>query len=169
MHSKYRRFRFRQRLKQETNLSKIEKDQLVHFCHGPIGAIYLYSLAYKFYQDELFLSVVLKAGHVVWERGLLKKGNGVCHGITGNAYSLHHIYIITKDVTWKNKMLCFAYATFDPDIQSVCSEYDDPQRYKKGIPDRPYSLMEGNGGLLTFYCDILNGDDYMKFPGYQLI
>eukprot|EP00662_Eupelagonemidae_sp_cell21_P057865 gene57865-biopygen44113 len=29
----------------------------------------------------------LRAGDVVWERGVILKGNGLCHGIAGNGYT----------------------------------------------------------------------------------
>ena len=33
-----------------------------------------------------------KCGEVIWERGLLLKGLGLCHGTAGNAYSLLSLY-----------------------------------------------------------------------------
>lgn len=42
----------------------------------------------------------------------------------------------------------------------------DPQRKVKGIPDTSYSLMEGMGGTLTMYYDLLKGN--MLFPGYEI-
>ena len=30
----------------------------------------------------------MKLGQLVWEQGLLLKGNGLCHGIAGNAYMM---------------------------------------------------------------------------------
>ena len=36
----------------------------------------------------------------------------------------------------------------------------------KGISDTPYSLMEGQAGLIVFYSDILN--DSVRFPGLEL-
>jgi lantibiotic modifying enzyme len=152
-----------------SSISKLEKDELVHFCHGAIGAVYLYGLAYTVFKDEIYMKVMIKCGQTIWERGLLKKGNGICHGIAGNAYALHKIYTITNDIEWKNKMLYFVYATFDPEIQVVISKYEDPQRYKIGKPDTPYSLMEGNGGIIVLYSDLLNEDKYVKFPGYDII
>ena len=34
----------------------------------------------------------IKAGELIWERGLLKKGNGLCHGTAGNGYAFIHLY-----------------------------------------------------------------------------
>lgn len=42
----------------------------------------------------------------------------------------------------------------------------------KGVPDSPFSLMEGMGGTIVLYCDILLdqavGKDFMRFPGYEV-
>jgi len=32
-----------------------------------------------------------KIGELIWEKGILVKGNGLCHGITGNGYMLHSL------------------------------------------------------------------------------
>ena len=33
----------------------------------------------------------MKAGEVTWQQGILLKGNGLCHGISGNSLLLHSI------------------------------------------------------------------------------
>lgn len=43
-----------------------------------------------------YLNVAKESGEVVWSRGLLKKGYGLCHGVSGNAYSLMALYTFTK-------------------------------------------------------------------------
>jgi hypothetical protein len=35
----------------------------------------------------------------IWQRGLLKKGLGLCHGISGNGYAFLSAYRATRDVT----------------------------------------------------------------------
>lgn len=42
----------------------------------------------------------------------------------------------------------------------------DPQRYATGVPDYPYSLMEGLGGAICYCCDLLYPDS-AAFPGYD--
>lgn len=37
-----------------------------------------------------------KLGDIVWERGLLKKGYSICHGVAGNAYTFLALYKATK-------------------------------------------------------------------------
>ena len=64
---------------------------------------------------------------------------------------------------------------FDPEIQKYVKEFMDPQRKSKGIPDTPYSLMEGEGGCLVMYYDLIsillkkNNSDFIgNFPGYEI-
>jgi hypothetical protein len=68
----------------------------------------------------------LKAGEDLWKRGILLKGNGICHGISGNAYALLSLYRATGDEKWLYRAYRFALATFDPQIQNICKSYDDP-------------------------------------------
>lgn len=145
-----------------------ETDELVHFCHGATGAVYLYCLAYNYFKQEEYLKIALKAGETIWKRGLLKKGNGICHGITGSAYSLHKLFMTTKDKIWKLRFLCFLNALYDEDINKICSHNVDKSRKIIGKADTPYSLMEGQGGLIVLSSEILKGDDYVLFPGYQV-
>jgi len=49
---------------------------LVHWCHGAPGAIYLFAKAYLHYRDQRYLDSCVKCGEVVWNKGLLRKGPG---------------------------------------------------------------------------------------------
>lgn len=46
--------------------------------------------------DQVYLAAAERAGELVWQRGLLRKGPGLCHGISGNAYALARLYKTTK-------------------------------------------------------------------------
>lgn len=72
-----------------------------HWCHGAPGAIPLLVEAYLTFKDQHFLDLALKSGKCVWKNGLLKKGIGLCHGISGNAYFLMSLYKATGDIEWK--------------------------------------------------------------------
>ena len=39
------------------------------------------------------------------ERGLLKKGYGLCHGIAGNAYVFLELYKTTNDLQWLHRSI----------------------------------------------------------------
>ena len=67
----------------------------------------------------------------------------MCHGITGNAYSLMTLYNLTKDEKWKFRAFIFAKAMQNDKILSICGKYDDKSRAVMGKSDHPYSLMEG--------------------------
>ena len=44
------------------------------------------------HSGQRFLTAARRAGECVWRLGLLHKGPGLCHGISGNAYSLLALY-----------------------------------------------------------------------------
>ena len=151
-----------------------DSDGKVHFCHGCVGAVHLYLLADELFPSNNYKDVAKKCNKCLWEEGLLYKGNGLCHGMSGICYSLMRLFSYTKDELYLKEAFGIAYGTFDPNIQQLVSEFVDPQRKTKGIPDTPYSLMEGCGGLLIMYYDLIslvNGDnDCMTkiFPGYEI-
>lgn len=51
--------------------------------------------------DPRYLAWAEDAADVVWARGLLRKGNGLCHGVSGNAYcaccSLVFVFCVSKN------------------------------------------------------------------------
>lgn len=62
------------------------RDRLVQWCHGAPGPLLLFARAYEAWGDPRYLAWAEDAADVVWARGLLRKGNGLCHGVSGNAY-----------------------------------------------------------------------------------
>ena len=130
-------------------------DKLVHWCHGAPGMIMLFTLAYEIYQDEQYLNTALQCGEVVWARGLLKKGCGICHGAAGNAYTFLTLFQKTKDVKHLYRACRFA---------EWCTDY---KAHQTRIPDRPYSLFEGLAGTIYFLID-LQHPHLAKFPAYTI-
>ncbi|EED23859.1 lanthionine synthetase C family protein, putative [Talaromyces stipitatus ATCC 10500] len=73
----------------------------VQLCHGPPGLLVLLGVVYekmsfveRFWRPEWDVAIRLGTKKI-WEEGLLSKGGNVCHGLTGNAWSLlslHNIY-----------------------------------------------------------------------------
>jgi len=59
------------------------RHELVHWCHGAPGVVYLMVKAYLTWKDDKYLQAALRCGDVVWEKGLLRKGPGICHGVAG--------------------------------------------------------------------------------------
>lgn len=69
------------------------RDRLVHWCHGAPGFAPLMCRCAQVFGaggggGVDYLACAVRAGEVVWARGLLHKGVGLCHGISGNAYAL---------------------------------------------------------------------------------
>jgi hypothetical protein len=78
-------------------------DRLVHWCHGAPGFIPLLCSAAAAYDDrrETYLAAASRAAQLVAERGLLKKGFGICHGIAGNGLSLLHLARAAGQHSWR--------------------------------------------------------------------
>ena len=147
----------------------------VHFCHGCVGAVHLFLLAEDFYPKNGFKETAISCNKCLWERGLLYKGNGVCHGMAGITFGLIKLYKYSKNDLYLKEAIGICNGTFDPKVQSLVKGYSDPQRKKRGIPDTPYSLMEGEGGCLVMYYDLIsillkknNSFFYGDFPGYEI-
>jgi len=147
----------------------------VHFCHGCVGAIHLFLLAEEFYPNNGFKETAFSCNKSLWERGLLYKGNGLCHGMAGITFGLIKLYKYTQNDLYLKEAIGICNGTFDPTVQSLVKEYKDPQRKKKGVPDTPYSLMEGEGGCLVMYYDLMsillkkNNSAFIGyFPGYEI-
>uniref|UniRef100_A0A8P0S960 LanC like glutathione S-transferase 2 n=1 Tax=Canis lupus familiaris TaxID=9615 RepID=A0A8P0S960_CANLF len=74
-----------------------ETDRLVHWCHGAPGVIHMLMQAYKVFKEEKYLKDAMECSDVIWQRGLLRKGYGICHGTAGNGYSFLSLYHLTQD------------------------------------------------------------------------
>ena len=114
-----------------------------HWCHGVPGSISLFLEAAILYKDESYTQLALTLGEFVWEKGLLKKGFGLCHGTCGNAYMLNALYKATGDSVWLHRAQRFLIFTGDPEIKQIVNNYKKSGFKLLGIPDTPYSLMEG--------------------------
>lgn len=53
--------------------------------------------------DHRYLEAAAACGEVVWERGLLYKGYGLCHGVSGNAYTFLQLYQLTGKQAYLNR------------------------------------------------------------------
>lgn len=49
------------------------------------------------FKEEKYLKDAMECSDVIWQRGLLRKGYGVCHGTAGNGYSFLSLYRLTQD------------------------------------------------------------------------
>eukprot|EP01062_Namystynia_karyoxenos_P062740 TRINITY_DN55617_c0_g1_i1.p1 TRINITY_DN55617_c0_g1~~TRINITY_DN55617_c0_g1_i1.p1 ORF type:complete len:445 (+),score=85.17 TRINITY_DN55617_c0_g1_i1:100-1335(+) len=145
------------------------RDEHVHWCHGAPGLPGLVAAAATAAGDDKghLREAARLAGDVVWERGLLLKGNGLCHGIAGNGYTFLSLYRQTGDAAYLAKAHTFASYLFDADLQAAIARHPDPQRRVPGKPDSPCSLMEGSAGVVCFLLDLLSPEG-ARFPGWEL-
>ncbi|KAF6208776.1 hypothetical protein GE061_014516 [Apolygus lucorum] len=130
------------------------EDRLVQWCHGAPGFTSLLILASESYGDESYLKLALETGDITWNRGLIKKGYSLCHGVAGNAYAFVELFKKTKEPRDLYRAAAF---------MEWCLSYPKCQGLK---PDRPYSLYEGIMGLLYFLTDLKNPLD-AAFPGFD--
>lgn len=129
--------------------SKYNKSEshLVHWCHGCPGIIYLMAKAFKIFGDQKYLNSCIKSGDLVWEKGLLKKGPGICHGIGSSGYVHLLLYRLTNDQKHLYRAQKFAEFLVDDEFLSEARE-----------PDRPFSLFEGISGTICYLLDLLEPD-----------
>lgn len=126
--------------------------RLIHWCHGAPGTIYFLLKAHQIFNDEKYLNGCKKAADLIWEKGLLRKGPGICHGVAGNGYSFLLLYRCTQDPRYLYRAIKFA-------------EFLSKSRFEReaNIPDRPYSLYEGLAGTVCFLIDLIHIDQ-ANFP-----
>jgi len=134
-----------------------ESDHLVHFCHGSPGAVFLFGQAAKVLKGDKYFQAVLRAGETVWKYGVLKKGCGLCHGISGSAYALLSVYKLTGDLLWLERALRMTMKIFDANIQR-----------QSRTPDHPSSLFEGAAGTVCLLSDMIRSPLKSSFPFFEI-
>jgi lantibiotic modifying enzyme len=95
-------------------------------------------------------SMLLGAGHAVWQAGPLTKGHGLCHGTAGNGYAFLTLHQRTGDRLWLERARSFAmHATLQRERmrqQHGCGRYTlwtgDP-----GLAVYLWHCIRGQGGL----------------------
>ncbi|XP_022128595.2 lanC-like protein 3 [Pieris rapae] len=126
--------------------------KLIHWCHGAPGIVYLMAKAYLVYKDQKYLNACKKSAELVWQKGLLRKGPGICHGVAGNGMVFLLLYRLTGD----DKYLYWA-TSFASFINT--EEFLRDAR----LPDNPESLYEGTAGTVCYLSDLLVPDK-AEFP-----
>lgn len=83
-----------------TTSTSSQKTKLVHFCHGAPGIVSClarFQLMFPELGIQMAIPEIIKASlDHIWNYGILRKGFGLCHGISGNAYSF--IYPAIQEV-----------------------------------------------------------------------
>ncbi|KAM7535441.1 hypothetical protein Aperf_G00000102498 [Anoplocephala perfoliata] len=128
---------------------------LVHWCHGAAGVVYVYSRAYLLWKDPKYLNEAIKCADVAWYRGLLKKGPGICHGVAGSGYAQLAVFRITSGERKRYE-----------ERARACAAFLHEEVFKRGarVPDNPHSLFEGLAGTACFLADLASAPDRAAFP-----
>ncbi|KAI9536116.1 LanC-like protein 2 [Dissostichus eleginoides] len=132
-----------------------ESDRLVQWCHGAPGVIHTLLMAHQVFQEEKYLKEASDCSEVIWQRGFLRKGYGLCHGTAGNGFIFLSLYRRTKERKHLFRACKFA---------EWCLDYGT---HGCRIPDRPYSLFEGMAGTVYFLSELEN-PEASCFPAFEL-
>ena len=156
------------------------------WCHGAPGVLILLSTVVRRFADESdadtdtlvlpedLLDAIHKAmtrgGGLVYSRGFLRKGVGICHGVAGSVFALLSISEVldsfdaddNEGKLWRNRAVHLAHL--------AVSYHDLEVNGEMSVPDRPYSLYEGVAGMCCAWADVLkvlNGETGLGIPGYD--
>jgi lantibiotic modifying enzyme len=80
---------------------------LVQLCHGAPSMVVGVASLWPWASEE-FKKILINAGNLTWQAGLLKKPWGLCHGTAGNGYAFLKLYKLTGDQIWYSRALQFA-------------------------------------------------------------
>uniref|UniRef100_A0A915DU35 Uncharacterized protein n=1 Tax=Ditylenchus dipsaci TaxID=166011 RepID=A0A915DU35_9BILA len=93
--------------------------ELVHWCHGATGVIQMLIAAYLAFQDHKYLTAARKCASLIWNKGLLKKGPGICHGVAGSGYAFLLMYRLTFEEQYLSMAKAFASVLMDPTFEQL--------------------------------------------------
>lgn len=136
------------------------RDKLVQWCHGAPGiAMSLCKAAQVLPAEPVFRQAAIEAGESVWKKGLLKKV-GLCHGVSGNAYTFLALYRLTKEELYLNRAKAFTGFLYNNGRKLIASG-------EMHGGDHPHSLFEGLAGTACLYFDMVKPEQ-SRFPGFEL-
>lgn len=133
-----------------------DREPLLHWCHGAPGAVFLFSKAFEVWGEPAHAAAAARGGEAVWRRGLLRKGPGLCHGVSGNAYALLRLHRASGDPRWLHRAVQFAEFEGSGEFAAAAA-----------TPDHPLSLFEGVAGEACLLADLL-APGGARFPLYEL-
>lgn len=108
--------------------------------------------AFRIFGEQKYLVACERAAEVIWRKGLLTKGPGLCHGVAGNGYALLNMHRLTNDPKHLYRAIQFAHFLEAPEFAAFLHQ-----------PDRPWSLYEGLAGTVCFLIDLLHHES-ASFP-----
>lgn len=84
------------------------------------------------FKEEKYLRDAVECSDVIWQRGLLRKGYGICHGTAGNGYSFLSLYRLTQD-----KKYLYRACKVGP---SLCKQLPNPPKQAQCSPSSQATL-----------------------------
>ena len=75
--------------------SHLQMQKLVIYLNFISGVVYMFARAYKVWGDDRYLQACIRCGELTWQKGLLRKGPGICHGVAGSGYVFLLLYRLT--------------------------------------------------------------------------
>eukprot|EP00051_Salpingoeca_urceolata_P013026 m.162856 g.162856 ORF g.162856 m.162856 type:complete len:426 (+) comp17675_c0_seq5:67-1344(+) len=148
------------------------KDRLVQWCHGAPGLVPLLGEVVRVCRElgdggrlTRMIAAAGAAARVCGMQGLLRKGVGLCHGISGNALALlSAARIDTIEDRGLHRAKAGQFLTFAVEHLHEL----------RAVPDDPDSLFGGVCGLVVALLDLAAASDddgapkWLGFPGYEL-
>lgn len=99
--------------------------------------------------DEKCLTAAIEASEIVWARGILKKGVGICHGVAGNAYLFLYLHRVTNDPMYLLRAQTFIKAAVE------WEEAYELERKRALTAGEEFGLFEGWGGVARVLMDLI--------------
>ncbi|CAG05834.1 unnamed protein product, partial [Tetraodon nigroviridis] len=128
----------------------------------PAGVAYLFAKAYLINKKPQYLDTCIRCGELVWQKGLLKKGPGICHGVAGSAY----VFLLLYRLTGNRK---YIYRAQRRETLLLFAEFLFTEEFKSGSrwPSSVCSLFEGLSGTVCFLVDLLQPEQ-AEFPLFSV-
>ena len=131
----------------------------VQICHGSPGLLLLLNAARQNqdfsnkYWDASWDKALNLCAQKTWEEGLLSKGAGLCHGITGNALPFLFLPGETSQSTNSDELLSKGLAMLLRAFEAppLSQTLDSGRAYR--TPDNRFSLFEGLAGSMCAWAD----------------
>ncbi|TFK17678.1 hypothetical protein FA15DRAFT_675912, partial [Coprinopsis marcescibilis] len=138
-------------------------NKLVQWCHGAPGAvillstmIWLQSTEHRYFKLDKDLQAQLhtsiqQGADVIYERGLLQKGLGLCHSVAGSVNTLlSALCVLDQDAA---NMPYFTKAIHLAHLVMQVDKFVQDGAMK--VQDRPWSMYEGMSGMCCAWVEVL--------------
>ncbi|KZT02775.1 uncharacterized protein LAESUDRAFT_388250 [Laetiporus sulphureus 93-53] len=143
------------------------EDALIQWCHGAPGVLILLStlltrcphsgsMELPSPLQEGMVAALRRGGELVYTRGFLRKGLGLCHGVAGSVYALlavsdaldhGQVPSSSEDTYWLSRAVHLAQLAINYRVLEREGEMH--------VPDEPYSLYEGVAGMCCAWAEVL--------------